>query len=161
FKDLHAGMIMELANREKDAGVRLESAYKLDDSMLRVVDADARWTSRNKAPAAAAAIYEAFDKKLPRHPLVQEGLCEVRAGKQFPQQHNPVRGDSAVRLCDLGAARPRRGGEDLAMVYLQLSLYLSPTHPMALLSLADLYESVKKPAMAIKVYERVPANSPL
>jgi tetratricopeptide (TPR) repeat protein len=29
------------------------------------------------------------------------------------------------------------------------------------LSLADLYESVKKPQMAIKVYERVPANSPL
>src|SRR5262249_28526887 len=27
--------------------------------------------------------------------------------------------------------------------------------------LADLYESVKKPQMAIKVYERVPANSPL
>jgi len=29
------------------------------------------------------------------------------------------------------------------------------------LSLADLYESVKKPAMAIKVYERMPASSPL
>ena len=29
------------------------------------------------------------------------------------------------------------------------------------MSLADLYELVKKPAMAIKVYERVPANSPL
>ena len=32
---------------------------------------------------------------------------------------------------------------------------------MALLSLADLYESLKKPELAIKVYERVPANSPL
>ncbi|MBV8792950.1 MAG: tetratricopeptide repeat protein, partial [Pseudolabrys sp.] len=31
----------------------------------------------------------------------------------------------------------------------------------ALLSLADLYESLKKPEFAIKVYERVPANSPL
>src|SRR6202000_2256876 len=60
FKDLHAGMIMELANREKDAGTRLERAYKLDDSMLRVVDAYARWTSRNKDGAAPAAIYEAF-----------------------------------------------------------------------------------------------------
>jgi tetratricopeptide (TPR) repeat protein len=55
----------------------------------------------------------------------------------------------------------RRGGEDLALVYLQLALYLAPSHPMALLSLADLYESVKKPQMAIKVYERVPASSPL
>ncbi|WP_245326718.1 tetratricopeptide repeat protein, partial [Bradyrhizobium sacchari] len=55
----------------------------------------------------------------------------------------------------------RRGGEDLALVYLQLSLYLQPTHPLALLSLADLYESVKRPQMAIKVYERVPSTSPL
>ena len=44
---------------------------------------------------------------------------------------------------------------------MQLALYLAPNHPLALLSLADLYESVKKPAMAIKIYERVPASSPL
>src|SRR4029079_4159806 len=43
----------------------------------------------------------------------------------------------------------------------QLSLFLVPNHPLALLSLADLYESLKKPELAIKVYERVPANSPL
>ena len=48
-----------------------------------------------------------------------------------------------------------------ALVYLQLALYLAPNHALALLSLADLYESLKKPEMAIKVYERVPANSPL
>src|SRR5262249_28363922 len=30
FKDMHAGMIMELANREKEAGARLEKSYKLD-----------------------------------------------------------------------------------------------------------------------------------
>ena len=39
--------------------------------------------------------------------------------------------------------------------------FLAPTHPLALLSLADLYESLKKPELAIKIYDRVPANSPL
>src|SRR6202045_1444085 len=68
FKDLHSGMILELANKEKDAGARFERAYKLDDSMLRVADDYARWLSRNKDDTAAGAIYEAFDKKLPRHP---------------------------------------------------------------------------------------------
>ena len=53
FKDLHAGMILELAGKEKDAGARLERAYKLDDSTLRVADAYARWLSRNKDAAAA------------------------------------------------------------------------------------------------------------
>jgi tetratricopeptide (TPR) repeat protein len=161
FKDLHSGMILELAGKEKDAGARFERAYKLDDSMLRVSDAYARWLSRNKDAAAASGIYEAFDKKLPRHPLVQEGLREIKAGKTLPPVVDSAQAGAAEALYGIGATLTRRGGEDLALVYLQLALYLQPNHPLALLSLADLYESVKKPAMAIKVYERMPANSPL
>jgi tetratricopeptide (TPR) repeat protein len=161
FKDLHAGMILELAGKEKDAGLRLERAHKLDDSMLRVADDYARWLSRNKDAAAATAVYEAFDKKLPRHPLVLEGLRETKAGKKLsPLVDSPQTG-GAEALYGIGATLTRRGGEDLALVYLQLALYLHPNHSLALLSLADLYESVKKPAMAIKVYERMPASSPL
>src|SRR2546430_6671813 len=161
FKDLHAGMILELANKEKDAGARFERAYKLDDSMLRVAEAHARWLSRNKDSAAAKAVYEAFDKKLARHPLVLEGLRETKAGKKLSPLVDSPQSGAAEALYGIGATLTRRGGEDLALVYLQLALYLAPNHPLALLSLADLYESVKKPAMAIKIYERVPANSPL
>ena len=161
FKDLHAGMILELANKEKDAGARFERAYKLDDSMLRIAEAYARWLSRNKDSAAAKAVYEAFDKKLARHPLVLEGLRETKAGKKLSPLVDSPQSGAAEALYGIGATLTRRGGEDLALVYLQLALYIAPNHPLALLSLADLYESVKKPAMAIKIYERVPANSPL
>jgi tetratricopeptide (TPR) repeat protein len=161
FKDLHAAMILELAGKEKDAGVRLERVYKLDDSMLRIADDYARWLSRNKDDAAARAIYEAFDKKLPRHPLVLEGLRETKAGKKLPPLVDSPQTGAAEALYGIGALVTRRGGDELALIYLQLALYLSPNHSLALLSLADLYESLKKPEMAIKVYERVPANSVL
>src|SRR6059058_3173285 len=161
FKDLHAGMMLDLAGKEKDAGTRFERAYKLDDSMLRVAESYARWLSRNKDDTAAAGIYEAFDKKLPRHPLVQEGLRDTKAGKKLPPLVDSAQAGAAEALYGIGATLTRRGGEDLALVYLQLALYLQPNHPLALLSLADLYETVKKPQMAIKVYERVPASSPL
>jgi tetratricopeptide (TPR) repeat protein len=161
FKDLHTGMILELAGKEKDAGVRLERAYKLEDSMLRVSDDYGRWLSRNKDAAAAMAVYESFDKKLPRHPLVQEAMREIKAGKKLPPIADSPQAGAAEALYGIGATLTRRGGEDLALVYLQLALYLVPNHPLALLSLADLYESVKKPAMAIKIYERVPSSSPL
>ncbi len=161
FKDLHAGMILELSGKEKDAGVRFERAYKLEDSMLRVTEAYAHWLSRNKDDKAAEAVYSDFDKKLARHPLVEEGLRETRAGKKLPPLVDSAQAGAAEALYGIGATLTRRGGEDLALVYLQLALYLQPNHPLALLSLADLYESVKKPQMAIKVYERVPASSPL
>jgi len=161
FKDLHAGMILELSGKEKDAGSRFERAYKLDESMLRVAEGYARWLSRNKDDKSAEAIYEAFDKKLARHPLVLEGLRDTKAGKKMPPLVDSAQAGAAEALYGIGATLTRRGGEDLALVYLQLALYLQPSHPLALLSLADLYESVKKPQMAIKVYERVPSSSPL
>ncbi len=160
FKDLHSGLIMQLAGNDKEAGTRLERAYKLDETALRMSDAYARWLSR-KDPAGALAIYQAFDKKLSRHPLVLEGIRETSAGKKLPPLVDSSQAGAAEALYGIGASLTRRGGEDLALVYLQLALYLAPNHALALLSLGDLYDSVKKPQMAIKVYERVPANSPL
>src|SRR6266446_5315776 len=49
FKDLHAGMMYDLAGKQKEAGARFERAHKLDDSMLRVADSYARWMTRNKS----------------------------------------------------------------------------------------------------------------
>src|SRR5205807_7169193 len=80
FKDLHTGMMFELANKQKEAGDRLERAYKLDDGALRLADEFARWTSRNKDAASAKAIYKAFEARVPRNPLVQEGIRETEAG---------------------------------------------------------------------------------
>ena len=85
FKDLHTGMMYDLAGKEKEAGARFERAYKADDSpMLRVADSYARWMTRNKTDEAAKGIYEAFDKKIARHPLVLEGLRDTKAGKKLP-----------------------------------------------------------------------------
>ena len=80
---------------------------------------------------------------------------------KLPRLVTSAQSGSAEALYGLGASLGRRGGEDLGLVYLQLSLYLAPNHPLALLSLADLYESLKKPEMAIKIYERIPSDSPL
>jgi len=161
FKDLHAGMIYDLAGNEKEAGKRFERAHKADSSALRVVEAYGSWLSRNKSPQEALTVYEAFDKVLPRHPLVVEAMKKLKAGEKLPLLISSAQAGAAEALYGLGASLGRRGGEDLGLVYLQLSLYLAPSHSLALLSLADLYESLKKPELAIKIYERVPANSPL
>ena len=161
FKDLHAGMILDAAGHEKDAGKRFAQAYKLDSSALRVVEAYGSWLSRNKSPAEALKIFEAFDKTLPRHPLVLAAMDKLKAGKKLPLLVKSAQGGAAEALYGLGASLGRRGGEDLGLVYLQLALYLEPHHSLALLSLADLYEAIKKPELALKVYERIPESSPL
>ncbi|MGB8057120.1 MAG: tetratricopeptide repeat protein [Pseudolabrys sp.] len=161
FKDLHAGLIYDVAGNQKEAGKRLERAYKLDSTALRVVQAYGSWVSRNRSPKEAQTVFETFEKALPRHPLVVEAMDKLKAGEKLPPLVANVQAGAAEALYGLGASLGRRGGEDLGLVYLQLSLFLSPNHPLALLSLADLYEALKKPELAIKIYDRVPTNSPL
>ncbi len=105
FKDLHAGMILDLAGKEKDAGARFERAYKLDDSMLRMSDAYARWLSRNKDAAAATAVFEAFEKKLPRHPLVLEGHARDSRPAKNCRRWSIRRRPAPPRRCTASAPR--------------------------------------------------------
>jgi tetratricopeptide (TPR) repeat protein len=161
FKDLHAGLILDLAGQKKDAAKRFERAYKVDASALRVTQAYGSWLSRQGSKDEALKVFVAFDEALPRHPLITEAIAEIKAGRKLPILVDTPQAGAAEVLYGLGAALGRRGGEDLGLIYLQLALYLVPSHSLALLSLADLYEAMKKPELAIKTYERVPLNSPL
>jgi tetratricopeptide (TPR) repeat protein len=161
FKDMHAGLILDLAGQRKEAGKRLERAYKLDPAALRVTQAYGNYLSRMGAKDEALKVFTTFDEALPRHPLITESISEINAGRKLPLLVDTPQAGAAELLYGLGAALGRRGGEDLGLVYLQLSLYLAPSHSLALLSLADLYEAMKKPELAIKTYERVPLASPL
>ena len=161
FKELHAGLILDLAGQKKEAGKHLERSYKLDSTALRVVQSYGGFLSRQGSSNEALKVFSTFDEALPRHPLIVEAMNEIKSGKKLPLMVDTPQAGAAEVLYGLGAALGRRGGEDLGLVYLQLALYLAPSHPLALLSLGDLYEAMKKPELANKTYERVPLTSPL
>ncbi|HEY2138119.1 MAG TPA: tetratricopeptide repeat protein, partial [Xanthobacteraceae bacterium] len=165
FKDLHAGLIQDLGGAKKEAGKRFERAFKLDQTALRIVEAYGSWTSRNGAKDDALKIFEDFDKTLPRHPLIMQAMADIRAGKKVPQIVDGAQAGAAEVLYGLGAALGRREEElslaNRGLAYLQLAIYLEPSHPLAILSLADLYEAMKKPQLAIAAYQRLPADSVL
>jgi tetratricopeptide (TPR) repeat protein len=165
FKDMHAGLILDLGTNKKEAGKRLEHSYKLDSSALRVMQAYAGFLSRNGGREESVRIYGEFDKQLPHYPLAVEAMNTLRKDEPLPRLVDTVQGGAAEALYGLGAALGRREEElslaNRGLAYLQLALYLDPNHSLAMLALADLYEAMKKPELAIKVYERVPANSPL
>ena len=65
FKDLHAGLILDVANNKKEAGKRYERAYKADPMALRTVQAYGRFLSRNGSKDDALKIYQEFNKAVP------------------------------------------------------------------------------------------------
>src|SRR5262249_37108493 len=161
FKDLHAALILDVAGQKREAAKRFERAYKLDPKALRVVQSYGSFLSRQGNTADAVKVLAAFDEALPRHPLIAEATNELKAGKKLPLMVDTPQAGGAEVLYGLGATLGRQGGEDLGLIYLQLSLYLAPSHPLALLSLGELYDALKKPDLANKAYERVLLNSPL
>jgi tetratricopeptide (TPR) repeat protein len=161
FKELHAALILDVAGQKKDAAKHFERAYKLDPTALRVVQAYGSFLARQGNTAEALKVFATFDEALPRHPLIVEAVNELKAGKKLPLMVDTPQAGAAEVLYGLGAALGRHGGEDLGLIYLQFSLYLAASHPLALLSLGDLYEAMKKPELANKAYERVLLNSPL
>src|SRR6266480_18306 len=161
FKELHSALIFDVAGQKKDAAKHFERSYKLDPTALRVVQAYGSFLARQGNTADALKVFAAFDEALPRHPLIVEAINELKAGKKLPLMVDTPQAGAAEVLYGLGAALGRRGGEDLGLIYLQLALYLGPSHPLLLLSLGDLYEAMKKPELANKTYERVPLTSPL
>jgi tetratricopeptide (TPR) repeat protein len=161
FKDMHAALILDLVGQKKEAAKRFERVYKLDPTMPRVVQSYGSFLSRQGNNGDALKIFATFDEVLPRHPLVVEAENELKAGKKLPLMVDTPQAGAAEVLYGLGSVLGQHGGEDLGLVYLQLALYLVPSHPLALLSLGDLYEAMKKPELANKLYEHVPLNSPL
>ncbi len=161
FKDLHAGFVFDAAHDTKAAGKRFASAYKADPTALRTVEAYGRLLSRTASKADALKVYQDFAQELPNHPIINAEMKKISDGEKLPPLIDTPQAGAAEALYGLGASIGRRGGEDLALIYLQLALYLEPSHAMALLSLGDLYEDLKKPDLAIKAYDRVPASSPL
>ncbi len=161
LKALQAGLILDAAGNKKEAGKRLAEAVKLDPGSLRTIEAYARWASRNDSTEAAIAAYADFEKAMPNHPVVLAEMKELKAGKPLPPLVTTAQEGAAEVLYGLGSTLARQGGEDLALVYLQLAIWLDPEHPFARLTLADLYEQLKQPQKAISVYELVPDSSPL
>ncbi|MEA2859268.1 MAG: hypothetical protein QOC72_1307 [Methylobacteriaceae bacterium] len=161
FRDYHAALIADLANNPAEATKRFLAAYNGEKSTLRLVDAYARFQDRHGRRDEAIRAYEGFDQILPRHPIVTAALAELRAGKPLEPLIRTADQGAAEVLYGLGAVGGRQGDELAAIVYLRLSLYLSPKNGLATVTLADIFERLKQYEQAIEVYDSVADDSPL
>ena len=161
FQQFHGGLIADLGKDGPEALKRMQAAYAIEKGTLRLIDGYARFLAERGDRAGARKVYEDFDALLPHHPLVQAAMAQLDQGKPLePLVRDAVAGAAEV-LYGLGAAGGRQGDELAAMVYLRLSLFLTPSNPLATMTLADTYERTKQSERAIDVFETIPKDSPL
>lgn len=110
FKDLHAGMILELSGKEKDAGARFERAYKLWTTRCFGSSKRTRAGTRATRTWRRQSASSRRSTRNCRASAAVQGLRELRAGKKMPPLIDSAQAGAAEALYGIGATLTRRGG---------------------------------------------------
>jgi tetratricopeptide (TPR) repeat protein len=161
FRDYHAGLIADLLGNTPEAQSRLKAAYDADKNTLRLADAYGRFLARHNDVDGAKKVYADFDRLIPHHPLIMTAIADLAAGKPLASVIRNAKEGAAEALYGLGGAGTRQGDELAALIYLRLALFLRPDHDLAAVTVANLFEDLKRNDAAIRAYQLVPASSPM
>ncbi len=146
FKDLHAGLILDLANYKKEAGKRYESAYKADPAALRTVQAYGRYLSRNGDKDAALEDLSGLRQGAARPSADQRGDEGNRGRRQAAAADRFGRRPAPPRRFTASAPRSAAAAARIWRSSIcSLRSICSRRIRWRLLSLADLYECSKSP----------------
>ena len=161
FQQYHAALIADTVGNQAEAERRFKAAYENGRSTLQVVDAYAPVPLRPAATRTRpSSVYTEFDNALPRHPVVRAALDDLKAGKILKPVVVSAQSGAAEVLYGLGVVGSSQGDELTAIIYLRLALHLDPDHPLALVTLGDVYERLKQYDRANEILARIPKDSP-
>ena len=159
FREYHAALIADVVGNAREAEKRFKAAYEGEKNTLQVVDAYGRFLAKRGKKDEAIAVYKAFDELAPRHPIVTAALTALEQDKPLMPLVANAQDGAAELLYGLGVVGNTQGDELTAIIYLQLALDLKPDHPLALITLGDVYERLKQYEQANAVFDRVPKDS--
>lgn len=161
FRTFHSALIADAMGAIAKAREAYASAYRGTGSSLRVTLAYGNFLERQKEPQKAIEIYDAFLKRVPRHPLITEAKTRAIKGTAPVHFAQPAKHGAAEAMFGVASALSQDTSSDLALVYTQIALYLRPTSPSAWTLLGDIHEDMKKYGLALTSYDQVPAKSSL
>ncbi|WP_445501574.1 tetratricopeptide repeat protein [Microvirga sp. G4-2] len=159
FREYHAALIADVVGNAAEAEKRFKAAYEGERNTLQVVDAYGRFLAKRGKKDEAIAVYKAFDELAPRHPIVKAALKALEENKPLTPLVTNAQEGAAELLYGLGVVGNTQGDELTAIIYLQLGLDLKPDHPLALITLGDVYERLKQFERANAIFDRVPKDS--
>ncbi|MGL4324938.1 MAG: tetratricopeptide repeat protein, partial [Beijerinckiaceae bacterium] len=161
FRDYTLGLIADLAGKPDIAEKRLRTAYDtVSGASARIVEALVRFEARRGKKDEALAIISQFEDRAGQSPSLRLLKADIAAGKPVAPMVTSVQQGAAELLSILASEGTRSGDEMAGIVYLRLALHLDPKNDMALISLADIYERLKRFEHANQLYEKIDPASP-
>jgi tetratricopeptide (TPR) repeat protein len=163
FLRYHKALVADAGGRGADARAIYERIYKTDQKTLRVALAYAQHAaSTGDFKLAQQVLQQHFERsKGEGHPVAKALSAQIEAGERSVLLvATPTEGLAEV-FYGLGEALTGEGGVGPGAVFIQMALYMQPTFPFALATLANVYETTKNYDAAIAAYNRIPGGTPL
>lgn len=161
FRDYTLGLIADVAGKPDLAEKRLRTAYDtVNGASARIVEALVRFEARQGKKESALGIIKQFEDRAGQSPALRKLAADIEAGRPVAPLVANVQQGAAELLSVLAAEGTRSGDEIAGIVYLRLALHLDPKNDMALISLADIYERLKRYEHANQLYEKIDPSSP-
>lgn len=149
--DLHAGLILELADRD-DAAAEKYAGVTSDDAPLRVVQIVGGFYERTGRKEQARALYESFRERNPDSALIEPTIADLNAGARATPIVADARAGLAEALFDLGSAIQHEGSADTALLFGRIALHLRPDLALARLMIGDIQATRDHGEEAIATY---------
>ena len=160
IRDLNAGFLADLGGMNEEAERRYRAAYQADPRTMRIVDALGRFLARTGRMQEALALYDGLDKGMRRNPMLSNSARTLKSGLPVTRSIASVKSGAAEALYGLAMVGGRDGDETASLIYLRLALALDSEHELAVIALCDIYERLKTPQEANKLYDTMPASTP-
>lgn len=158
--DLHAALILDAAGRPKDAEKHyLDLLAAQKKVSWRFAQLIGNYFQRTGRPERSAAVAKQYAEGNPESQLIEALAAPTSGALPARMVETPAQGVGEA-LFDLANLLHQERQTDVALLYVQLALYLRPQHHLAQMLLGEICEAQGRPAEAIKAYERIPADSP-
>jgi tetratricopeptide (TPR) repeat protein len=155
----HKALILEYLGENEEAKEAYRQAVALPGIGSRGIDALGRFLRRTGRGDEAEEIYRDLETRLPDSPLGSMGLAEIDAGIVPEALVSTPSEGAAEGLFALASSLTGEDNSDIAILYLNVAIYMRPDFELARAFLGDRYERMGKYEKAIEVYSSVPADS--
>jgi tetratricopeptide (TPR) repeat protein len=157
---MHRALILDYAGRDEDADAAYRQALAVMGMGPRISDAYGRFLARKARYDEAKTLYSRVLMDNPGHPVAILALRDIEAKRTFqPMVGSPAEG-VAEALFGIAASLNDRRSVEVAILYLNITLYLRPNFDLARVLLASHYERMQNYEMANSFYARIQTSSP-
>jgi tetratricopeptide (TPR) repeat protein len=155
----HRALILEFSGRTVEAEEAYRNALAVAGVGPRGGDALGRFLRRTGRNDEAEELYRSIIAAMPDATVARAGLAEISAGVIPPSLVSTPAEGAAEGLFSLAASLTGNNNNDVAILYLNLAIYLRPDFDLARALLGDRYERIGKYAKAIDVYSEIAPDS--